>query len=46
MGKCSAFKLCAGKDTASHVLEGAIDETDRTDVVAIHFKETPAHSWS
>jgi hypothetical protein len=26
------------------VLEGTIDEKDRTDVVAIHFKETPAHS--
>jgi quercetin dioxygenase-like cupin family protein len=26
------------------VLEGTIDEKDRTDVVAIYFKETPAHS--
>ncbi len=25
-------------------MEGVIDETDRTDVIAIHFKETPAHS--
>jgi quercetin dioxygenase-like cupin family protein len=39
-----AFKLYTGADNASHVLEGTIDETDRTDVVAIHFKETPAHS--
>ena len=39
-----AFKLYTGADNASHVLEGAIDEKDRTDVVAIHFKETPAHS--
>src|SRR5262245_41268890 len=31
-------------DNASHVQEGTIDEKDRTDVVAIHFKETPAHS--
>jgi hypothetical protein len=39
-----AFKLYTGSDNASHVLEGTIDEKDRTDVVAIHFKETPAHS--
>ena len=39
-----SFKLYTGPDNASHVLEGTIDETDRTDVVAIHFKETPAHS--
>ena len=39
-----AFKLYTGPDNASHALEGTIDEKDRTDVVAIHFKETPAHS--
>ena len=39
-----AFKLYTGRDKASHVLEGTVDETARTDVVAIHFKETPAHS--
>jgi quercetin dioxygenase-like cupin family protein len=39
-----AFKLYTGPDHASHALEGTIDETDRTDVTAIHFKETPAHS--
>ena len=39
-----AFKLYTGRDNASHVLEGTIDEKERTDVVAIHFKETPAHS--
>jgi quercetin dioxygenase-like cupin family protein len=39
-----AFKLCTGPDHATHALEGSIDETDRTDVIAIHFKETPAHS--
>jgi quercetin dioxygenase-like cupin family protein len=39
-----AFKLYTGPDHASHVLEGTIDEKDRTDVVAIHFHETPAHS--
>jgi quercetin dioxygenase-like cupin family protein len=26
------------------VLEGTIDEKDCTDVIAMHFKETPAHS--
>ena len=39
-----AFKLYTGPDHASHVLEGTIDEMDRTHVIAIHFKETPAHS--
>jgi quercetin dioxygenase-like cupin family protein len=39
-----AFKLYTGPDNASHVLEGTIDEKARTDVIAIHFKETPAHS--
>ncbi|MGO9993076.1 MAG: hypothetical protein ACLPTF_11270 [Steroidobacteraceae bacterium] len=39
-----AFKLYTGPDHASHALEGTIDEQNRTDVVAIHFKETPAHS--
>jgi quercetin dioxygenase-like cupin family protein len=39
-----AFKLYTGPDHASHVLEGTIDLKDRADVVAIHFKETPAHS--
>jgi quercetin dioxygenase-like cupin family protein len=39
-----AFKIYTGSDDASHVLEGTIDETDRTDVIAIHFKETAAHS--
>jgi len=39
-----AFKIYTGPDNASHVLEGTIDQKDRTQVVAIHFKETPAHS--
>jgi quercetin dioxygenase-like cupin family protein len=39
-----AFKLYTGPDHASHALEGTISDTDRTDVIAIHFKETPAHS--
>ena len=38
-----AFKLYTGADGASYMLEGAIDVKDRTDAVAIHFKETPAH---
>jgi len=41
-----AFKLYTGADKASHVLEGTIDLEGRTDVIAIHFKETPAHSSS
>jgi quercetin dioxygenase-like cupin family protein len=36
--------LTTGPDNASHVAEGTVAENDRTDVVAIHFKETPAHS--
>jgi quercetin dioxygenase-like cupin family protein len=39
-----AFKLYTGPDHASHAPEGTIDENDRTDVIAVHFKETPAHS--
>jgi quercetin dioxygenase-like cupin family protein len=39
-----AFKLYSGPDKASHVLEGTINQSDRTDVIAIHFSETPAHS--
>ena len=39
-----AFKLYTGPDHASHALQGTIDEKVRTDVIAIHFKETPAHS--
>ena len=39
-----AFKLYTGPDHASHALQGTIDEKDRNDVIAIHFKETPAHS--
>src|SRR5437870_12316498 len=39
-----AFKLYTGPDNASHVLEGTITETERTDVVAIHFKESPPHA--
>jgi quercetin dioxygenase-like cupin family protein len=39
-----AFKFFTGTDNASHVQEGTIDLTARTDVVAIHFQETAAHS--
>jgi hypothetical protein len=39
-----AFKLYTGPDQVSHVLEGTVNEKVRTDVIAIHFKETPAHS--
>jgi quercetin dioxygenase-like cupin family protein len=39
-----AFKLYTGPDNASHVLQGTINQSDRTDVIAIHFEETPPHS--
>src|SRR2546428_140020 len=39
-----AFKLYTGPDNASHVLEGTIKESERTDVVAIHFKESRPHA--
>jgi quercetin dioxygenase-like cupin family protein len=39
-----AYKLYTGPDNASHVLEGTIDQKARTDVVAIHFKESPPHA--
>jgi quercetin dioxygenase-like cupin family protein len=39
-----AFKLYTGSDNASHVAEGTVAENDRTDVVALHFKESPPHS--
>jgi quercetin dioxygenase-like cupin family protein len=39
-----AFKLTTGADNASHVEEGTLAQDDRTDVVAIHFKESPPHS--
>ena len=39
-----ALKLYTGPDQATHALEGTIDEKERIDVIAIHFKETPARS--
>jgi quercetin dioxygenase-like cupin family protein len=39
-----AFKLYTGPDNASHVLEGTLALDQRTDVVAVYFKETPPHS--
>ena len=39
-----AFKLYTGPDNASHVAEGSVADNDRTDVVAIQFKESPPHS--
>jgi quercetin dioxygenase-like cupin family protein len=39
-----AFKLYTGKDNASHVLEGTLTRDRRTDVAAVHFKESPPHS--
>jgi len=37
-------RLYTGKDNASHVLEGALILDQRTDVVAVHFKESLPHS--
>lgn len=39
-----AFKLFTGPDNASHVLEGTVAQNDPSDVVSIHFKESPPHS--
>jgi quercetin dioxygenase-like cupin family protein len=39
-----AFKLFTGKDNASHVFEGTLRLDRRTDVMAVHFKESPPHS--
>ncbi len=39
-----AFKLYTGADNASHILEGAVTENQPTDVVSIHFKESPPQS--
>lgn len=39
-----AFKLYTGKDGASHLSEGSVKLDHRTDVVAIHFEESPPHS--
>lgn len=39
-----AYRLCTGSDKLSHVIEGSIDQQAMTDVSALHFKETPAHS--
>jgi quercetin dioxygenase-like cupin family protein len=39
-----AFKLYIGSDKASHVLEGEVALDQSTDVVSVHFKESPPHS--
>jgi quercetin dioxygenase-like cupin family protein len=39
-----AFKLTTGTDNASHVAEGTVELDTTTDVVAVHFKESPSHS--
>jgi hypothetical protein len=39
-----AIKLWTGEDNASHVLEGTLTLDRRTDVAAVHFKESPPHS--
>ena len=39
-----AFKLYSGPDNASHVAEGTVALGERTDVVAVHFAQSPPHS--
>lgn len=39
-----AFKLYTGSDGASHVTEGSVALDDPSDVVSIHFNESPPHS--
>jgi hypothetical protein len=39
-----AYKLYIGSDNASHVLEGEIALGPRSDVVSIHFEESPPHA--
>jgi quercetin dioxygenase-like cupin family protein len=39
-----AFQLFTGTDGASHVSEGTVTLDCDTDVVAVHFKESPPHS--
>lgn len=41
-----AFKLFTGKDNQTHVIEGSINEDIEVEVIAIHFKETPAKTGS
>jgi quercetin dioxygenase-like cupin family protein len=39
-----AFKLYTGTDKASHVIEGTLSLDECTDVVAVHFQESPRNS--
>jgi len=39
-----AFKLYSGADNASHLVEGELTLDRRTDVLAVHFEESPPHS--
>jgi len=39
-----AFKLYTGADNASHLVEGELTLDRRTDVLAVHFEESPPHS--
>ena len=41
-----AFKLYIGSDNASHVLEGEVALDKSTDVVSLHFQESPPGSAS
>jgi quercetin dioxygenase-like cupin family protein len=39
-----AFMLYTGADNASHVLEGTLILDERTEVAAVHFRESPPRS--
>ncbi|HEY7242292.1 MAG TPA: cupin domain-containing protein [Xanthobacteraceae bacterium] len=39
-----AFRLYTGCDEASHVAEGTVTLDRRTDVIAVHFEESPPHA--
>jgi quercetin dioxygenase-like cupin family protein len=40
----NAFKLFTGSDNASHLISGTLEFDQRTDAVAVHFKESPPQS--
>lgn len=39
-----AFKLFTGSDGASHVQQGSVKVEEQTEVISVHFKESPPHT--
>jgi quercetin dioxygenase-like cupin family protein len=39
-----AFKIYTGPDNQTHVQEGTLDVAAQTEVITIHFKESPPHT--